>query len=342
MDEWLTKQEIEAKYRHVSQHQLPFETEVNKIIPQKGISFSDRWKFLKGSFFIVKEGYYFQYTDVCHGLIETDQDGQPYDLFLDGAIRCAYSYAFTSSVESTIAFLMGILSKGRIFIGKDKHNRIYFNYVDFGYTYLRGQQTSDGNRIEEKIIKCEEVTISGKKYLNFYRKPSLLNRMKMFGKPIKIGPYSKLDFYDRIACSIGFDGKTLRFPGKYLQIVAYNNDFCSLLDNNTLKVENNVLFNNYRFLGNAKNLIWLKINSFWGLYNRTLLKFTIPPICSDFGYSPLGSDCVIVKIEGKYGLAREDGTILLDSGYDKIENISSLHYKVKQGIKEWEIKLKEA
>lgn len=340
MDEWLTKEEINAKYRHVSQHQLPFETEIIEIIPQKGINFSDRWKFLKGLFFVVKEGYFFQYTDVCHGIIDFDQDGQPFDIFLDGAIRCAYSYAFTSSVESTIAFLMGILSEGKLFIGIDKYNKPYYYYVGFSYTYLREQHVGNENKKEEKEIKCEEIIISGKKYPDDYLQSSRIKRM--FGKPIKIGPYSKLDFYDRIACSIGFDGKTLRFPGKYLQIVAYNNDFCSLLDNNTLKVENNVLFNNYRFLGNTKNLIWLKINSFWGLYNRTLLKFTIPPICSDFGYSPLGSDCVIVKIEGKYGLAREDGTILLDSGYDKIENISSLHYKVKQGIKEWEIKLKEA
>lgn len=40
MDEWLTKLEIEAKYRHVSQHQLPFETEIIEIIPPKGINFS--------------------------------------------------------------------------------------------------------------------------------------------------------------------------------------------------------------------------------------------------------------------------------------------------------------
>lgn len=335
-----TKGEIDVKYRNVSQHQLPFETEIIEIIPQKGINFSDRWKFLKGLFFIVKEGYYFQYTDVCHGIIDLDQDGQPFDIFLDGAIRCAYSYAFTSSVESTIAFLMGILSEGRIFIGKDKHDRIYFYYVDFSYTYIREQQVNKENKIEEKIIKCEEITISGEKFPEDYLQSSCTKRM--FGKPVKIGPYSNLDFYDRIVCSKGFDGRTLRSPGKYLQIVAYNNDFCSLLDNDTLKVENNVVFNNYCFLGNAQNLIWLKIDTFWGLYNRTLSKFTIPPICSDYCYSPLGSDCIIVKINGKYGVAKEDGTILLESLYDKIENVSSLHYKVKQGMKEWEVKLKEA
>ena len=340
MDEWLSKEEIDAKYRHVSLHQLPFETEVIEIIPPKGINFSDRWKFLKGLFFVVKEGYYFQYTDVCHGIIDLDQEGQPFDIFLDGSIRCAYSYAFTSSVESTIAFLMGILSEGRIFIGKDKHDRIYFYFVDFGYTYIREQQVSNEKRIEENVIKCEEITISGEKFSEDYLQSS--RTKNMFGKPVKIGPYSNLDFYDRIVCSIGFDGRTLRSPGKYLQIVAYNNDFCSLLNNNTLKAEINVVFNSYRFLGNTQNLIWLKIDTFWGLYNRNLSKFTIPPICSDYCYSPSGSDCIIVKINGKYGVAKEDGTILLESLYDNIENISSLHYKVKQGKKEWEIKLKEA
>ena len=40
----LSKEEIDAKYRHVLQHQLPFETEIIEIIPPKEINFSDRWK----------------------------------------------------------------------------------------------------------------------------------------------------------------------------------------------------------------------------------------------------------------------------------------------------------
>ena len=53
MDEWLTKEEIQAKYKHISKHTLPFECSIIKIIPQKGIPFSERWKFLKNLFYII-------------------------------------------------------------------------------------------------------------------------------------------------------------------------------------------------------------------------------------------------------------------------------------------------
>lgn len=75
--DWLTKEEIDAKYKHVSKHELPYETTIVKIIPQFGIPLSDRWNFLKGLFLITKEFYYFQYNDVCNKVIDTNQDGQP-------------------------------------------------------------------------------------------------------------------------------------------------------------------------------------------------------------------------------------------------------------------------
>lgn len=160
--DWLTKEEIDVKYRHVSTHVMPFETIVVEVLPQKGINFSDRWQFLKGLFFIIKDGYYFQYNDVCHGIVDLDQGGQPFDIFLDGAIRCSYSDAFTSSPESTVDFLKNILSRGKVHIFKNTNNDVVFTYVNFGYTYLRGENVdtpveNPSNTTSGKDICTEDI-----------------------------------------------------------------------------------------------------------------------------------------------------------------------------------------
>ncbi len=156
MDEWLSKQEIEAKFMHISKHSLPFEGPVKDIIPQKGTDlFKDTWKFLKGLFYITKDGYYFQYNDVCHGNIDLNQEGQPYDLFLDGALRCAYSYSLTTSAFGVIEFIMGIISKGNIYVGKNRYGDLYFLFADFCYTYLK-EANNNSTRTNMPYITREE------------------------------------------------------------------------------------------------------------------------------------------------------------------------------------------
>lgn len=339
MDEWLSKQEIEAKFMHISKHSLPFEGPVKDIIPQKGTDlFKDTWKFLKGLFYVTKDGYYFQYNDVCHGNINLNQEGQPYDLFLDGALRCAYSYSLTTSAFGVIEFLMGIISKGNFYVGKDRYGDLYFLFSDFCYTYLREKDLVNKNVTEKEELKCEEIQITGKKFPNDFIQSTRIRRR--FGGFQQIGPYKELKFYDRIRCSVGFDGKTLSSPGRYLQIVAMNKSSYAFLDNNTFMPERKIIFNGYHFCGNNENFIWLKINSAWGLYNRSLSLFTIPPVCDDYPYNWY-DDCLIIKIHGKYGVAQKDGIILLDFVYDNISSFSSTHYKVKQGDREWEIKIKQ-
>lgn len=159
MDDRLSIQEVQAKYLHISKHTLPFETKIVNVIPQDGINFSDRWKFLKGLFYIVEDGYYFQYDDVCSGTIKIDQEGQPFDLFLDGALRCAYSYSFCSSISETTAFLISIITEGFLCISKNQYDNLIFTFVNYGYTYL---PTKDGNNIISNYTK----TIKNKKEIN--------------------------------------------------------------------------------------------------------------------------------------------------------------------------------
>lgn len=137
MVDWLTKEEIQAKYKHISKHSLPFECSIIKIIPQKGIPFSERWKFLKNLFFITENGFYFQYGDVVPYGVKVNQEGEPFDVYLDGVLRCAYTYAYTSSPDVTTGFIKQILSKGRIYVNRNRNNDLYFVFVGVGYTYLR-------------------------------------------------------------------------------------------------------------------------------------------------------------------------------------------------------------
>ena len=338
MVDWLTKEEIQAKYKHISKHSLPFECSITKIIPQKGIPFSERWKFLKNLFFITDDNYYFQYSDICHNEIGLNQDGQPYDIFLDGTIRCAYSVAYSSSDSTVISFILKVLSEGKIYASKDKNGKTYFLFVDLCHTYIRKKEEKNDSIIQKEVEVCKEIHIKGKKVQDCYT-PSIKHE-SLFEGPLRIEPYDKLLFYDKIDCSVGLDGRILRYPGKFLQIVAKNNGIYSFLDNKSLMPDNNIVFNDYRFLSNNKNLIWLKINSTWGLYNRSLSVFTIPPVCDDCPSTYFSPDYIIAKIKGKYGVVREDGTIILDFEYDDITSISSTHYKVKQKANEWEVRIK--
>ena len=136
MEEWLTKQEVEEKYKHISLHTFPFESIIIKVIPQIGNPFSDRWKFLKGLFYITDDGYYFQYKDICRGQISMEQDGQPFDILLDGVLRYVFPLAYMNSSTLITGYILTLLSEGKLYGGKDRSNNIYFLFSDFWYTYL--------------------------------------------------------------------------------------------------------------------------------------------------------------------------------------------------------------
>ncbi len=144
MDDWLTKEEIQKKYKHVSEHTMPFECNIVDVIPQEGTDFSERWTFLKSLFYITDDGYYFQYCDVVPNSVNVKQEGDPFDVYLDGALRCAYPYAYTSSPGVTTSFIKLILSKGHVYVNINRHNDLYFVFVGVGYTYLR--ETGGGNK----------------------------------------------------------------------------------------------------------------------------------------------------------------------------------------------------
>ena len=210
MEEWLSKQEIEEKYHHISRHSFPFECVVVKVIPQKGHPFSERWAFLSNLFFITDDDFFFQYSDICKGDISTNQDGQPFDILLDGVLRYVYSFAYTSSSERITGYLLALLSEGKIFGGKDKNNKPYYLVCDYWHSYL--PQNSHNKELEQKFFFSDESP-KKKKYWSL----PIVNNKEIIDNgslkdylliPIKKEDIAKVnDFYDNymiIKNSLGY------------------------------------------------------------------------------------------------------------------------------------------
>lgn len=342
--DWLTKEDIKRKYRHVSMHEMPFETKVLEVIPQEGTVYSNRWEFLKGLFFIVEDNYYFTYNDVCLNRIELQQEGQPYDIFLDGALRCTYPHAFSSSSSSTVNFVKSILSKGKIYINRNKKNRITFTFVNDGFSYLRnysGSKNSDkgdnSNNGNDKL-KIEYITHS-----RYYKKEDLIPQSNSTCTPLHLSTCKKLNFYDSVSEDDGFHGNVkVRVPDGFENPVAKKDGMFFLLNPDTFEPIPNIEFEGYNYpLKHDKYVIWLRINNKWGLYNRTLERFVIPPICDNYEYfryiSPL--NIFKIKVFGKYGVANDDGKIILEASYDYIGFITMKRFKVKKNNDEWEVSI---
>ena len=128
--------EIRQTYKHFTERNVPFEDEIIDIIPQTGVSYSERWDFLKSLVYVTSKGYYFTYEDVFGNNAHHDpKEHQPYEIFLEGALKCVYPYAFNAEVSSTLNTLFKILSLGKISVGK-YDGKYSFTFTLSYYTYL--------------------------------------------------------------------------------------------------------------------------------------------------------------------------------------------------------------
>ncbi len=118
----ITEEELCKKYRHFTERNFPFEDTIVDVYALKHVPYSDRWSFLKSIFLITSKGYYIKYEDICGPYSHCDADVQPYDIFLEGTIKCAYSYAFNASIDDTLIFIKNILSTGKICVSR------YYDY----------------------------------------------------------------------------------------------------------------------------------------------------------------------------------------------------------------------
>lgn len=299
MDEWLSKDEIEAKFMHISKHSLPYEGPIKEIIPQKGTdSFKDTWKFLKGLFYVTRDGYYFQYNDVCHGNINLNQDGQPYDLFLDGALRCAYSYSLTTSAFGVIEFIMGIISKGNIYVGKNRYGDLYFLFADFCYTYLK-EANNNSTRTNMPYITREEKMKNLKNMLYY------------------------LDSQYEDVSKVGYFWKVKEKKSGYQLYNVYSQKF---LDGFYDEI---VFYTETSFAETGEDDYFVRKGRLWGCLDGD------GKIKIDYQYHSIKhlghyiSEGYIVTTDCKEGLISGKGECIIPCQYDKIEYLTELWYSTK-------------
>ena len=341
MDDWLTKEEIQKKYKHVSEHAMPFECNIVDVIPQAGTDFSERWTFLKSLFYITDDGYYFQYSDVVPNSVNVKQEGDPFDVYLDGALRCAYPYAYTSSPGVTTGFINLILSKGKVYVNRNRNNKLHFNFVGAGWTYIRNS-SSNNNVKEKEKASIEYITVSttAKYFKDIYLLPLKLGNRNLCLTPHHIDPYNKLCFYDEIKYNRYNENNRLSL-GQSAQIFAKLQGKYRFINPNTFEpLPYRVYFTNYRSsLDKDKNILWIEVNDKWGLYDCNNNKYIIPPRLDDFGFcsETFVGNIVMATYNGKYGVLDESGIVILHCIYDSIQIKTPTRYRVKQGDNEWEI-----
>ena len=344
MDDWFTIDEIKKRYKHVSEHIMPFECDIVDVIPQEGTDFSERWTFLKSLFYITNDGYYFQYGDVVPYSVKVDQEGNPFDIYLDGVLRCAYPYAYTSSPSVTTGFIKLILSKGRVYVNRNRHNDLNFHFVGVGWTYIRNSIKSPDEEGKKEAKKVEFITVSTTakcfKEIDLLPHKVLLGNSNMCLSPKRIDSYKQLCFYDEIRYNRYNENNRLTL-GQTTQIFGKLQGKYRFIDSNTFEpIPYRVYFTKYRSsLDKDKNILWIEVNGKWGLYDCNNNKYIIPPRLDDFGFcsETFVGNIVIATYNGKYGVLDESGIVILHCIYDNIQIKTPTRYRVKQGDNEWEI-----
>ena len=130
-----TEEEIRKRYKHFSERKMPFEDSIEEVLASDRYYYSDRWNFLKSIYLITSKGYYLTYNDICGSHSHCEDLEQPYDVFLDGVIKCAYCYAFNVEMEETLHYIRKLLSVGKICVSNYyiKHQK-YEGYYHFHFT----------------------------------------------------------------------------------------------------------------------------------------------------------------------------------------------------------------
>ncbi len=142
----ITEEKLSKKYKHFTQRDFPFEDTIIDVYASDNVPYSERWDFLKSIFLITSKGYYLRYKDICGPYSHCDEDTQPYDVFLKGAVECAYCYAFNAEIDETLNYIKKILSAGKICVCRyySKHQVIEghfsFNFTLPWFSWLSEEQ----------------------------------------------------------------------------------------------------------------------------------------------------------------------------------------------------------
>ncbi len=157
---------------------------------------------------------------------------------------------------------------------------------------------------------------------------SLIPKMESYSFATTYDGYPRLNFYDNIVL---FHDSSNPF-----HIIAKSNGFYFFIDKQNFTPINDVCFSDYKFVGDHGALyypnlqiIWIKINNKWGLYDKEQKKFCIPPICDEFKIQRQIFEQFEIIIDGKHGVADIYNDIILDWVFDEVEIRGSNLFRVK-------------
>ena len=149
--------------------------------------------------------------------------------------------------------------------------------------------------------KCVDVAVLSKERA---QKPYYTGQVL---NPYSLDPYNALNYYDEISvCS------------SKVVIAKYNGMYYFVNPKNWL-IDNHISFTEYRCCYHSSkenDLIALKIESKWGLYDVVKDQFMLQPICDEI--QTLYGEGHIFIIDQKYGVVDDDGKIILECKYNNI------------------------
>lgn len=120
---------IKCYYQYYKDARTPFEDRIEGIWYDKTIPYFNRKTWVESLFLITKFGFYIPVKEILNSNKEDYSDKteltQPYSLFLSGALKMTFCYAYTENVENSLGYLYKLLSDSKITVLKDERNSTY-------------------------------------------------------------------------------------------------------------------------------------------------------------------------------------------------------------------------
>ena len=149
--------------------------------------------------------------------------------------------------------------------------------------------------------------------------PALVNKGKC---PVSLQPYPKLKFYHSVKL---FHSSTTPILANQCEGGSY-----ALLDNKTFLPRTQYMFSDYSSFIPARNYLWLRGETKWGLFDCEKLEYVVKPQFDKINNS--SKNGTIVRSNSKYGIVSNNGKILLSCEYDEI-NESNNCLILRKGVK---------
>ena len=194
-------------------------------------------------------------------------------------------------------------------------------YNDETITISRDEANTTNFYTKKFELLCSKYPSSSQKVdvnvSNFSQDDTANKKQTQVLKPIKLLPYSKLNFYENaLSCNAWAENKTYYFAW----IVGERTRKYRLLNPKTFLPVTDFLFDDFRILHKeSNNNIWLQVENKWGLYNINIKKFILEPQFEDINHDLYSNNTIVaVKKMDKWGTIDSRGRTHLPCIYSCI------------------------